>query len=109
MNGDGTATYTFTAATLLAGGQQVPTPTGTISSADVLIDVQGRADLTNISVNGVAEVPGRAVRRVDDKADCKKGGWKTFTDPKFKNQGQCVALREPPQQRTSKRRRITPM
>ena len=40
-----------------AGGQQVPTPTGTISAADVLIDVQGTADLTNISVNGVAEVP----------------------------------------------------
>jgi len=24
-------------------------------------------------------------------ADCKGGGWKTFTSPSFKNQGQCVA------------------
>jgi hypothetical protein len=88
LNGDGTATYTFDAATLVAGGSQVPLPTGTISSADVLIDVQGTADLTNISVNGVAQVP---VVVPVTKAGCKKGGWKTFTDPKFKNQGQCVA------------------
>jgi hypothetical protein len=25
------------------------------------------------------------------KSDCKKGGWKTSTDPKFRNQGQCVS------------------
>jgi hypothetical protein len=87
VNGDGTATYTFTAATLLANGQQVPTPTGTITSAEVLIDVEGTADLTNISVNGTAEVPVVPIT----KADCKKGGWKTFSSPKFKNQGQCVA------------------
>ncbi len=91
MNGNGTATYTFTAATLLAGGQQVPTPTGTISSADVLIDVQGVADLTNISVNGIAESPVVPAPGPTTKADCKKGGWKNFTDPKFKNQGQCVS------------------
>lgn len=24
------------------------------------------------------------------KKECKKGGWKTFTDPVFKNQGQCI-------------------
>jgi hypothetical protein len=90
VNGDGTATYTFTAATLAANGQQVPTPTGTINSAEVLIDIQGTADLTNITVNGVAEVPAVAVVPTS-KAQCKKGGWKTFTDPKFKNQGQCVA------------------
>lgn len=89
VNGDGTATYTFTAATLLAGGNQVQLPTGTISSAQVLIDIQGTADLSNISVNGITEVP--AVAAPTTKAACKKGGWKTFTDPKFKNQGQCVA------------------
>ena len=32
----------------------------------------------------VASVPTAA-------ADCKRGGWKTFTSPTFKNQGQCVA------------------
>ena len=25
------------------------------------------------------------------KSQCMKGGWMTFTDPEFKNQGQCVA------------------
>ncbi len=57
INADGTATYTFTAATLAAAGNQVPFPTGTITSADVLIDVQGTADLTKITVNGTSEVP----------------------------------------------------
>jgi hypothetical protein len=55
VNTDGTATYTFTAATLAAAGQQVPTPVGTIKSADVLIDVQGVADVKNVSVNGIAQ------------------------------------------------------
>ncbi len=26
-----------------------------------------------------------------DKNDCKKGGWEEFTDPEFKNQGECVS------------------
>ena len=43
QNADGTATYLFTAATLAAAGQQVPTPTGTISYVEVLLDVQGAA------------------------------------------------------------------
>jgi len=55
INADGTATYTFTAATLAASGQQVPTPTGTITSAAVLIDVQGVADVKNVTVNGIAQ------------------------------------------------------
>jgi hypothetical protein len=28
------------------------------------------------------------------KNECKNGGWKTFTDPSFKNQGQCVSYVE---------------
>jgi hypothetical protein len=28
------------------------------------------------------------------KGDCKNGGWKTFSSPSFKNQGQCVAFVE---------------
>jgi hypothetical protein len=87
-NANGTATYTFTAATLAAAGQQVPTPTGTIQFVSVLIDVQGTADLTKITFNGKLQklAPGRA----DFARPCKKGGWKTFTSPTFKNQGQCV-------------------
>ena len=90
VNGDGTATYTFDAASIAAGGNQVPVPTGTISAVDVLIDVQGTADLSNITFNGVAQVPAPAASPTK-KSDCKKGGWKSFTDPKFRNQGQCVS------------------
>jgi hypothetical protein len=89
INSDGTATYTFTAATLAAAGQQVPTPTGTITSASILIDVEGTADISNITVNGQLEKPVPA--RVAALAVCKNGGWKTFTNPSFKNQGQCVS------------------
>jgi hypothetical protein len=87
-NANGTATYLFTAATLAAAGQQVPTPTGTVESVSVLIDVQGTADLTNVTFNGKLQklAPGSA----DFARPCKKGGWKTFTSPTFKNQGQCV-------------------
>jgi hypothetical protein len=88
MNANGTATYTFTAATIAAGGNQVEVPTGTITSVDVLIDVQGTADLSNITVNGQLQVPTVGPTA---KSQCKKGGWKTFTSPKFKNQGQCVS------------------
>jgi hypothetical protein len=89
QNENGTATYAFTAATLAAAGQQVPTPTGTISFVSILLDVQGVADLTKISFNGVAQkvvtTHGKGVA-----STCKDGAWKTFTTPKFKNQGQCV-------------------
>ena len=87
-NANGTATYTFTAATLAAAGQQVPTPTGTVQSTDVLIDVQGMADLTKVTFNG--KVQKLAGGSADFARPCKKGGWKTFTNPTFKNQGQCV-------------------
>jgi hypothetical protein len=89
INGDGTATYTFTAATIAAGGNQVTVPSGTISSVDVLIDAQGTADLSQITVNGQTEVP--VATTPASKAACKHGGWRTFTAPAFKNQGQCVS------------------
>jgi hypothetical protein len=87
-NANGTVTYTFTAATLAAAGQQVPTPTGTIESVSVLIDVQGTANLTKVMFNGTLQklTPGKA----DFARACKKGGWKSFSSPAFKNQGQCV-------------------
>jgi hypothetical protein len=89
-NADGTVTYTFTAATLAAAGNQVPFPTGTITAVDVLIDVQGTADLSNITVNGVLQEPAAAATPTS-KDQCKDGGWQTFTDPSFKNQGDCVS------------------
>jgi hypothetical protein len=87
-NANGTVTYTFTAATLAAAGQQVPTPTGTFEFVSVLIDVEGTADLTKVMVNGKLQklAPGAA----DLARPCKKGGWKSFSSPSFKNQGQCV-------------------
>ena len=87
-NANGTATYTFTAATLAAAGQQVPTPTGTVQFVSVLIDVQGTADLTKIMFNG--KLQKLAHGKADFARPCKKGGWKSFTNPTFKNQGQCV-------------------
>ncbi|MGH3266500.1 MAG: hypothetical protein ACRDNS_31430 [Trebonia sp.] len=90
-NGDGTATYTFDAASIAAAGGQVPFPAGTITAADVLIDVQGTADLSNITLNGQAQVPAVTSTGPTSKQQCKRGGWKSFTSPTFKNQGQCVS------------------
>jgi hypothetical protein len=90
INGNGTATYTFTAATLAAAGNQVPFPTGTITAVDILIDVEGTADVSDITVNGVLQVP--APSGPTSKDQCKDGGWKTFTNPSFKNQGDCVSF-----------------
>jgi len=90
INSDGTATYTFTAATIAAAGNQVAVPAGTISSVDVLIDVQGTADLSNITFNGQTETPAVATAP-GSKDACKQGGWKTLGTPAFKNQGQCVS------------------
>lgn len=90
INANGTATYTFNAATLAAAGQQVPTPTGQIQAIDVLIDVQGTADLSNITVNGQLQVP-QTTSAPATKDDCKNGGWQNFNPP-FKNQGDCVSF-----------------
>ena len=57
VNANGTATYTFTPATIAAGGNQVPFPTGTITGLSVLIDVQGTADVTRVFVNDRYEAP----------------------------------------------------
>jgi hypothetical protein len=86
-NADGSATYTFTAATLAAAGNQVPFPTGTIESISILIDVEGTADITNITVNGELQVPTTQAA----KDQCKNGGWQNFSSPSFKNQGDCVS------------------
>jgi hypothetical protein len=87
INSDGTATYTFGPADLV---RQTPTTTlGTITAVDVLIDQQGTADLTKITVNGVRQVPQPTTG--DQTKKCKNGGWKTMTNPSFKNQGQCVS------------------
>jgi hypothetical protein len=90
-NADGSVTYTFNAATIAAGGNQVAVPTGTIQAIDILIDIQGTADISNITVNGVLQEPAPATTPTS-KDQCKNGGWKTFTNPSFKNQGDCVSF-----------------
>jgi hypothetical protein len=85
MNADGTATYAFTPANLVP--QVAGSTVGTITTVDVVLDVQGAADLTNITVNGQAQ---NAPAGPTSKNQCKHGGWKTFTSPSFKNQGQCI-------------------
>jgi hypothetical protein len=82
-------TYTFTPETIAAAGNQVAFPTGTITGVEILIDVEGTADISNITVNGVLQVP--LVGPPTSKDQCKKGGWQNFNNPSFKNQGQCVA------------------
>ena len=91
VNADGTATYNFTLADLLRINDKLPPP-GTITDAAVIIDVQGTADVTRIFVNGMREVP--AGTGPASKGECKHGGWKTFSNPSFKNQGQCVSFFE---------------
>jgi len=53
INGDGTATYTFNSSTLPAS----MFPTGTITGVQIVLDIPGTADLTNITFNGMREVP----------------------------------------------------
>jgi len=88
VNADGSKTYTFSAETLAAAGQQVPFPTGAIKAVDIGIDISGTADISRISFNGVAQVPAPAPKKF---SACKHGGWKTMTNPTFKNQGKCVS------------------
>ena len=87
-NPNGTVTYRITPETLAAA--QLPVPTGTITFVSILIDEQGVADVTKIRFNGIAQ---RVVtnRSQGLTAPCKNGGWKTFTSPRFKNQGKCVS------------------
>src|SRR5437762_3365456 len=75
VNTNGTATYTFTAATIAAGGNQVPVPAGTITAAYVLLDVQGSADITRVFVSGQLEEPvaGAGQGRHHEKHACPHG------------------------------------
>ena len=86
-NAKGTVTYVFTAATLAAGGQQVATPTGTIQFVSVLIDVEGKADLTKITLNGKPQKVTKGHGKSLAQAACTKGAWKTFTNRSSRTRG----------------------
>jgi hypothetical protein len=87
-NPDGTVTYTFSPSDLVPADPTKTTP-GTITGVSILIDQQGTADVTKIMFNGQLQKP--LPKHLLAGSACKHGGWKTFTSPKFKNQGQCVA------------------
>ena len=89
-NPDGSVTYTFSPTDLVYAPNpaQHPTP-GTITGLSILIDQNQMADVTKITVNG--ELQKALPKGLNGKKQCTKGGWKTSTSPKFKNQGQCIA------------------
>jgi hypothetical protein len=84
-NPDGTVTYSFAPSNLIPADPTKTTP-GTITGVEVLIDVQGTADLSRITVNGVLEKP--VPKALESKRQCMKGGWKAAG---FRNQGQCIS------------------
>lgn len=96
--GNGWTRVEFTSTDFAAAG--IPT-TGTLDDVYVVFDegtdtpaggtigTPGTVTLDNFSVNG--DVVSDAVQ-LTSKEQCKNGGWKTFTSPTFKNQGQCVAF-----------------
>lgn len=87
-NGNGTVTYVFDATTV-SPSSGVTMPVGKITGVYLILDVQGSADVSKIRVNGVKQKPAHP-GKADLAKPCKKDGWKNFTNPKFKNQGQCV-------------------
>jgi hypothetical protein len=55
------------------------------------IDLEARDQAGNKDAGSVATVTVTVNNTVDNKDQCKDGGWATFTSPSFKNQGQCVS------------------
>jgi hypothetical protein len=95
-NANGTVTYNFTMADLLRINPTLGAP-GAIQAVDVAVDIPGVADISRIVFNGALQVPagtGPTGMGPGSKADCKHGGWRTFTNPTFRNQGQCVSYAE---------------
>jgi uncharacterized protein len=62
---------------------------GTDSFEVTVDDGRGGSDTATVTIEvlEVEEPPAGPVT----KDDCKKGGWQDYTDPSFKNQGQCVS------------------
>jgi YVTN family beta-propeller protein len=62
-----------------------------------VIETSGNTSVTSIPVGafpvGVAITPAPPVITVPTNKDqCKQGGWRTFSNPSFKNQGDCVSF-----------------
>jgi len=63
-------------------------PGATVNSIELILDEQGSAYIDNISVNNAVVGSPTAPTTKDD---CKNGGWQNFSNPTFKNQGDCVS------------------
>lgn len=63
----------------------------TVTRINIVQDEEGQTTLSNIAVNGVEVVVPLPVTVPTNKDQCKNGGWMTFSNPSFKNQGQCVS------------------
>ena len=56
----------------------------------VLLVVFALLALSVVALAGADTIAPSVATGPTSKAACMKGGWKTFTSPKFKNQGQCI-------------------
>ena len=88
-NSDGSVTYSFTPANLIPQDPNNKSAPGTMTGLSILIDQNGTADVTKITVNGELQKP--LPKGLTAKKQCMKGGWKNSTSPRFRNQGQCIS------------------
>lgn len=80
--------YTCPADTVLTGltGEVVPGAEDTIRFVEIVCGTATPPDDDN---DGIADTPPPT-----DKDQCKDGGWATFNNPSFRNQGQCTSYVE---------------
>ena len=52
----------------------------------------GLSNVLAISAGNRHSLALRALSRPTNKNQCKNGGWQTFTEPSFRNQGDCVSF-----------------
>jgi hypothetical protein len=87
----GSTVYTVAPTTVSPDGSALSFVTPSVSpfvGACTVATVNPSVSLPDFTFTGIAP-PGPLT-----KDDCKDDGWMTFTDPAFKNQGECVAYVE---------------
>lgn len=77
---------TYAQALELLGAQTVTGIRFAVDGGWAMADKEQTVLLRSIDVNAKTLLRNKP----KNAAQCKKGGWKSFTDPAFKNQGQCV-------------------
>jgi hypothetical protein len=89
----GTQSSTYAQALQLIGSQTVTGIQLAVDGGWFFADKEQTILVDNVTINGTTftfeeAAPGGGP---SDKEECKNGGWKTFSNPSFKNQGQCVS------------------